>query len=247
MHPLEPSAIVAELRAIGFARCEAREIAPALAARGLADWEGFAASWDDLGLDLYMADGGRYRRRRHAVFSLGSEGLIRETRRPHYQSRDYNALNGGIARWFEPVKEEIANHPALRAALALAYEAFNRITPHDSWEIELHQFRITAAEGGEGRPTPEGMHRDGVDFVMVMLVRRENVQSGVTIIEDTAHSKLDSFILSAPMDATFVDDRRVFHGVTPIVPIDPAVPGWRDVLVATFRRVDVLSPSTARA
>ena len=34
----------------------------------LADWPAFAASWNDLGLDTYMADGGRYRKRRHAAF-----------------------------------------------------------------------------------------------------------------------------------------------------------------------------------
>ena len=241
MQPLNPpetvGGIAAELISVGFARRYAGEIEPALAARGLIDWKGFARSWDDLGLDLYMADGGRYRRRRHTVFNRGAEGLTRQERRPHYQSRDYNALNGGIARWFEPVKDEVAGHPALRAALDLAYDSFNRITPHNSWEIELHQFRISAAVGNAGQPTPEGMHRDGVDFVMVMLIRRENVQSGVTIIEDTAHSKLDSFTLGEPMDATFVDDHRVFHGVTPIVPIDPGQPAWRDVLVTTFRRI----------
>ena len=28
------------------------------------------------------------------------------------------------------------------------------------------------------------------------------------------------------------------HGVTPVEPIDPAAPGYRDVLVVTFRRED---------
>ena len=36
--------------------------------------------------------------------------------------------------------------------------------------------------------------------------------------------------------AAFTDDNRVFHGVTPIEPLDPARPGHRDVLVVTFRR-----------
>jgi hypothetical protein len=36
-------------------------------AGALSDWPAFAASWNDLALDRYMADGGRYRRRRHAV------------------------------------------------------------------------------------------------------------------------------------------------------------------------------------
>src|SRR5579871_6528467 len=36
---------------------------------GLSDWDEFAASWDGMQRDLYMRDGGRYRRRRYAVFS----------------------------------------------------------------------------------------------------------------------------------------------------------------------------------
>jgi hypothetical protein len=33
-----------------------------------------------------------------------------------------------------------------------------------------------------------------------------------------------------------VDDSRVYHGVTPVTPLDPARPAYRDVLVVTFRR-----------
>ena len=84
----------------GFAHAEAAAMGEVLASRGLADWQGFADSWNDLGTDTYMADGGRYRRRRYAAFSAGAGGLRRKPHQPHYQSRDYNALNGGIARWF---------------------------------------------------------------------------------------------------------------------------------------------------
>ena len=229
--------ISADLAATGFARRDAAIIEPDLAARGMTDWDGFAASWDDLGLDLYMADGGLYRRRRHAVFTMTETVLRREPQRPHFQSRDYNTLNGGIARWFDPVLDDIALHPALRAALDLAYRCFNRTAPHPEWEIELHQFRISAAVGSAGEPTPEGMHRDGVDFVMVMLVKRENVQSGVTLIEGIDRTPLGSFTLAEPMDATFVDDHRVLHGVTPITPLDVKKAAWRDVLVANLRKV----------
>src|ERR1700733_13787537 len=48
----------------GFARVSAEEMRALLGPEGLAGWKGFADSWDDLGLDLFMADGGRYRRRR---------------------------------------------------------------------------------------------------------------------------------------------------------------------------------------
>lgn len=64
------------------------------------DWDLFADSWNDMPLDQYMADGGRYRRRRYATLSATEmPGSIRlEAHQPHYQSLDYNRLNGGVAR-----------------------------------------------------------------------------------------------------------------------------------------------------
>src|SRR5262245_39476832 len=68
-------------------------------------WERFAASWNELGPDYYMADGGRYRRRRFAALKIAGADIGVKPHQPHFQSRDYNALNGGIERWFEPVRE----------------------------------------------------------------------------------------------------------------------------------------------
>jgi hypothetical protein len=230
----------AALRNEGFAHASAADMRAVLTHRGLTDWEGFAKSWDDLGVDTYMADGGRYRRRRHAAFSASASGIRRKPHQPHYQSRDYNTLNGGIARWFQPVRDDIATHPALLAIMETSNELFTQCTPVDvrpeSWHVELHQFRVEAQAGMVGKPTPEGMHRDGVDWVLVLLVRRENVASGETSIGDLQGRLLGSFTLSEAMEAALVDDDRVYHGVTPVAPIDPAKPAYRDVLVVTFRR-----------
>ena len=187
-----------------------------------------------------MADGGRYRRRRFAAFRATSDGIIRKPHQPHYQSRDYNPLTGGVERWFEPVTEAVARHPALTAILRTCHSLFDRLTPAElrpeAWHVEIHQFRIEARAGAEGRPTPEGMHRDGVDWVLVLLVSRVNIVSGETTIGDLARRPLGSFTLTEPLDAAFTDDNRVFHGVTPVTPLEPAQPGHRDVLVVTFRR-----------
>jgi hypothetical protein len=224
----------------GFVHVQAADMRVALLADGLADWDGFAESWNDLGVDTYMADGGTYRRRRHAALSISADQIKRKPHQPHYQSRDYNALNGGLARWFEPVRDDIVTHPALLAILRTGFAIFDGATDPatrpPSWHVELHQFRIEARTGEQGKPTPEGLHRDGVDWVIVMLVRRENVASGETSIHDLHRHKLGSFTLTTPMECALVDDGRVFHGVTPIAPLVPGEPAYRDVLVATFRR-----------
>jgi hypothetical protein len=224
----------------GFALVRAPEMREVFERAGLADWDSFAQSWDDLGVDMFMADGGRYRRRRFAVFRATAESVVRKPHQPHYQSRDYNPLNGDIERWFEPVTDDIAAHPALRAILSTCHRLFDRLTPEKTrppaWHVELHQFRIEATGGVVGQPTPEGMHRDGVDWVLVLLVSRVNVQSGETTIADLRRVPLGSFTLTDPLDAAVTDDNRVYHGVTPVMPLDPARPGHRDVLVVTFRR-----------
>ena len=237
--------LTATMAVEGFAFEHGAEMRVMFARHGsLADWAKFAASWDDLGLDTYMADGGRYRKRRHATFGARSgEPIRRGPHQPHYQSRDYNALNGGIARWFDPVLPEIAAGPSLTTTLATCRALFERLAAArdgdiPDWHIEIHQFRIEARSGVEGRPTPEGMHRDGVDYVLVLLIGRRNIQSGVTTIHDTSGRDLGSFILAEPFDAAWVDDHRMMHGVTPVEPIDPSRPGFRDVLVVTFRRAD---------
>ncbi len=224
------------IRSAGYAFVEAPEMRTLLKAVGpLTDWPAFAASWDDLGPDTYMADGGRYRKRRHAVFAVSADGIVRQPAQPHYQSRDYNALNGGIERWFEPVAETIGSGPVMTTVLTFCRGLFGRLTAADTWHVEVHQFRIEARTGEAGRPTPEGMHRDGVDHVLVLLVNRRNIASGVTSVHDLAGNTLGRFTLTEPFDAALVDDARVMHGVTPVEPLDPAQPGHRDVLVVTFR------------
>jgi hypothetical protein len=76
-----------------------------------------------------------------------------------------------------------------------------------------------------------------VDFVLVLMVRRENIAKGATTIHGPDGTDLGSFTLEHPFEAAVVNDHRVFHGVTAVEPIDPTLPAFRDVLVVTFRAV----------
>lgn len=236
------SELISIMNTAGFSFVSSQQLQAYLLAQSeyaMEDWQQFAASWNDMPLDQYMADGGRYRRRRYATLSAenGTSPIKLEPHQPHYQSTEYNQLNGGIARIFEPIMPEVMTGATMQNVLKFAQKIFSALKPDAVWHIECHQFRIEANQSEAGKPTPEGVHRDGVDYVLVMMVHRENISSGTTTMHDIEENTLDSFTLTQPFDAAIVDDRRRMHGVTPIIPLAPDKPAYRDVLVLTFRNV----------
>lgn len=231
--------VAATVRADGFAFVEAALAEPLLLrCGGLSDWRAFSESWNDLGQDHYLAAVGRHRRRRHAVFHLGAGGFELQPHGPHYQHIQYNPLQGSIQRWFEPMEARVCGSESMLTILAFAAKTFGELAPTTrEWKIEAHQFRIEAAPGRVGEPTPEGSHRDGVDYVLVLMVDRHNIRSGTTTIH-AAGVELGHFTLRRPLDMAVVDDAKVFHGVTAVEPVDPAAAAHRDVLVVTFLALD---------
>jgi len=228
--------LLEDVRARGFTRLHPAETA-ALLDVPAADVDEFAASWQRLETDAFMADGGRYRRRRIANFLAipGSPEHHRGLHRPHFQAVVHNTLNGGVDRWFAPVEDAVTHNPTCARLLALGRQVADGLHPGTTWFVEMHQFRIEAAAGTPGLPTPEGVHHDGVDVVLIAMLDRRNLQGGETRVTDPAGQELARFTLDGLLDLTILDDRRVMHGVTPVEPRDAALPSCRDVLVLTWR------------
>ena len=188
--------------------------------------------WEGLPRDPYLKDGGRYRFRRHASYEIKNQTLSLVPHRAHWQSLDYNALHGGIERWFEPVQAKVMNDPAWQGVLLGLANVLSGLKPVTTWFVEAHQFRIDTTDG-IGRPTPEGAHRDGVDFVAVFLLNRVGIQGGETRIFDAQGSAGLRFTLTEPWSLLLMNDERMIHESTPIRPLVDY--GYRDTLVLTFR------------
>lgn len=192
------------------------------------------SSWDDLPPDAYLRDGGRYRRRRHACFVVDGVDVRWAPHRAHWQPVEYNALHGGLQRWFEPIKPDVVAHAAWSPVLRNLAEICSELKGTQPWFVEAHQFRIDTTDG-IGRPTPEGAHRDGVDFVVVALIAREGVKGGETRVFDAEGPNGIRFTMTEPWTLLMLDDARVIHETTPIQPLIQADIGYRDTLVLTFR------------
>lgn len=205
--------------------------------KALDDLEDFRESWNRMPLDGYMADGGRYRRRRHATLSAprGGGAYRVEAHQPHYQTLDYNNLNGGIARHYEPFEDTVLRGSTMDSLVTLGCDLFGRLAPYSAWHIEAHQFRIEVNGEEVGKPTPEGVHRDGVTFVLMAMIGRSNAGGGESTIFNLDKEPLEKFTLTDPLDLALVNDERVYHGVSPIQQLQADRPASRDVLVITYR------------
>lgn len=224
----------AQLRGAGFAVLDAPSLRTLtqVDAGTQARW---AQGWHELPPDRHLKDGGRYRFRRHGCFVVDGTAVQPVPHRAHWQPVEYNALHGGIERWFEPLPPALVADPAWAALLAGLARSADALRGARRWFVEAHPFRIACTDG-IGRPTPEGAHRDGVDLVVVVLVDRHAVKGGETRVFDARGTQGQRFTLDQPWSALLLDDERVIHESTPIQPLDPAVPAWRDTLVLTYRQ-----------
>ena len=226
-----PDQLATLLRQQGYAVLSPQGVCE-LAGCTLADLQALLPSWDNLPPDNYLKDGGRYRKRRHSCFVADGPALKQSPHRAHWQPVEYNALHGGMQRWFEPMEAGVVAQSAWTRLLQAMARVASDVKGPRPWSIEAHQFRIDT-EGGIGRPTPEGAHRDGVDLVAVFLLARANIKGGETRVFQADGPAGQRFTLTEPWSVLLLDDERVIHETTPIQPVSGD--GHRDTLVLTLR------------
>ncbi|WP_137919339.1 2OG-Fe dioxygenase family protein [Hydrogenophaga sp. 2FB] len=228
------SAVNSTLQSQGFALLSAASVAEWLAASP-AELAALHAGWNQLPADGYLKDGGRYRSRRHSCFVVDGPKVEQVPHRAHWQPLEYNALHGGMQRWFEPMEPEVVAQPAWGRLLARLGDAASALRGAQPWFVEAHPFRIDTTDG-IGRPTPEGAHRDGVDLVAVFMVARHAIKGGESRVFEANGPSGQRFTLREPWSLLLLDDARVIHESTPIQPMVADALGWRDTLVVTYRK-----------
>lgn len=239
----QPADALAIIRNDGFAVLDAKAVMRASAIPRPALDE-LLPSWHSLAKDEHLKDAGNYRRRRHGSYLIQHGVAALQAHRAHWQPLDYNALHGGMERWFAPLEKTVANSAALQSLLCWLARLADGMHGEQPWFAEVHQFRIDASDG-IGRPTPEGAHRDGVHLVAVFVLERHNVRGGETRVFHIDDRFGQRFTIEQPWSVLLLDDQRVIHESTPIQPQTPHTTAWRDTLVVTLRAKGFQSPVPA--
>ncbi|MFE1173304.1 2OG-Fe dioxygenase family protein [Streptomyces sp. NPDC058773] len=203
---------------------------------GEEEWARFATHWEGLSPDRYAAERGTCRLRRYGQFALtpATGELTQLPDTPFVQPDRSNPLYVDIDRHFDPLTDAFAADPLLHSIVALLGHIAGALDSATRWIAKVHPFRVVARAGGEGQPTPEGRHRDGVTLVSSLLVGRNNATGGRSSVFAPDGPELLSTTLAERASLLLSDDRRTLHDVSPIRPLDPSRPAHRDVLVTTL-------------
>ncbi|MBV8994498.1 MAG: 2OG-Fe dioxygenase family protein [Pseudonocardiales bacterium] len=200
-----------------------------------ARWARFAAHWQDLRPDKYAAEYGTRRMRRYGQFILAGDGTRRLL--PHAEFRqptNTNRLFPDAGRDFDPLTDAFVADPVLDALLPLLSEIAAVIEDAPRWTVHVHPFRVVSSTDSRGDATPEGRHQDGVTLVSSLLVARRNAAGGQSSVFDSDGREVLTTTLTEPGTLLVSDDRRTWHSVSPIRPVDVDAPAFRDVLVVTL-------------
>ncbi|MEB3180897.1 MAG: 2OG-Fe dioxygenase family protein [Nostocaceae cyanobacterium] len=189
--------------------------------------EGFKPFFNNLPIDPYIK--GRYRFRRLSRFTISGNKLIKLPHGYFFQSKAYNPLIGDIRREFAELEDDLIKLDIFQK-LILEFSRFCNL--HPEAEIGVHQIRTSCSPDNFGNPAPEGIHRDGTDFIGIFAVDRHNIQGGETHLYMARKEKPVFNKILYPGELILVNDHELFHFTTPIKPIVEAS-GTRDVFVLT--------------
>lgn len=195
--------------------------------------EKLLASYDDCPVDEYMGHGTRYKR--FAQYRLTPVGDGDEWQFERLEHRDYttfkkfNSVAGGIRRVYEPIEADFTSLITL-GAKGLGLDR------SEDWQINVHQNRSRA--GGTDNPaplTPEGVHHDGHEFVMIGVMYKDNVDGAQTRLWNPGEDEPFWTGTLEPRQAVLLDDRAIAHDVTDVLSAD-GNPGHRDIVIVAFSR-----------
>jgi len=199
-------------------------------------YQRFKASWNYLKPDPYLVEGGAFRLRRYAVLKWQNAVLQAMTPEAHFQSKQYNSIYGDIERVFASITPSVLQSAFLKMLIQQIIALFDRKAT-SAWRVQCHQFRINASLAEVGKPTPEGVHQDGADYVFIMLLERQGITGGVSELFDQNKQRVAATVLKKSGDAILLNDKVLWHSVTNIQPKQGVTKGHRDVLVLTFHRL----------
>lgn len=184
-----------------------------------------------------MNDGGTYRQRRFSRFHINISDSVRIRQKehaPYSQPVHLNPLNGGLVRHFEPIKDSTVSIVVFENLLKWIGLVLGKADGKDEWDLNVYQNRTLANNKVNGKPVPEGMHRDGVRYSVLMGIGRKNVDGAESTVFDDNKNPIVTHTITEG-DLLIFCDEECYHDTTEVnLQASSVASGSRDVMVVEY-------------
>ena len=196
----------------------------------------FLLSYNNLPIDLINDDGFPIRSRRYANYIIEKDNfqnnlnIFYTGKNKFLQDVDDSRKEERI---FPLIEEKFISDDFLLRFMTHCCSLDN-LKDNNCYDISLHQVRQICYPNVESHNSPEGIHKDGADYIVSALVmNRYNINGGESIVYDDDNknknkNKIYNTILEKG-EGIFQDDKRLWHYVTPIT-TDNNYIGIRDII-----------------
>lgn len=197
----------------------------------------FTKSYDNLVVEQgRVIKGLPTRLRRYANFTITKakyENLFQQNEKTEFKQDVSDERKE--TRIFHPMEKHLLEDEIIKTMLSNMTDMVWEIHP-DVIELEmsLHQVRILSYPTIIGDNAPEGIHQDGADVIVPVIVfnRSPHIKGGVSrIYDDDAKTLIDETIVKEG-EFNFMQDRVLWHDVTKLI-LDSSEGnkiGYRDIL-----------------
>ena len=194
-------------------------------------------SYKRLSKDNYLRSEHCYRFRAFSELNLKKNKIFIKTKNNFFQKNEINHFAGNVSRKFEPIKKNIIN-TFIEITKELIYFLPNKT--QQKAEIGLHQIRITCGDNYVGYPVPEGWHKDGCNFVAIITLNFENIVGGISRIRKNLINQNDVYnCFLEKNNFLLLNEKSYYHYTDPINVKNKNKSGFRDILVITFKNINV--------
>ena len=205
--------------------------------------------WDSLDFDEYLKEDGeklgetwdfRYRKIANFNYDYDIRKLEFIENGEFKQYRDYTKGVERSKRVFTLINQDTKQNLFFR--MLIKFDLDNLVEPKEllcsKWKITVHFFRVTAKINHPGLPSPEGIHQDEHDYMAMHLIKRKNVENGVSKIYKTKNENtlLEEFTMDTFMDTLYIWDKQVYHYTSEIT-TEKDEGGYRDIMVIDYDRI----------
>ena len=204
----------------------------------------FKLSYNNLKIDTYIENNDPPKRLRkfaryYATINTKYSDIEYDDNTIYNQTVDDNRNN---TRVFSPIDKEFIYSNFILNLLNYSINNIKYFVPDiKKIQLDVHQVRNIIYPNSYSTNSPEGVHRDGCDFIIsAFVVNKINIKGGTSIIKN--YDKTDhKYIILNNGEGIFQEDRELWHYITPFECDNHHYLGYRDIIGIDITILDTIN------